>query len=112
MNMMAPSPAVPNLLDGGGLLNPAPSGMPAQLQLNHEPIAPQNQTPNFSSGLYINKSYHFSHFQNVKLLANFFSVIERSTLVINALSWYTIDACIFSVCTLALRLVFTPRKYK
>ncbi|XP_020609742.1 AP-1 complex subunit gamma-1-like [Orbicella faveolata] len=50
MNMMAPSPAVPNLLDGGGLLNPAPSGMPAQLQLNHEPIAPQNQTPNFSSG--------------------------------------------------------------
>ena len=101
MNMMAPSPAVPNLLDGGGLLNPAPSGMPAQLQLNHEAIAPQNQTPNFSSGLYINKSYHFPHFQNVKLLANFFSVIERSTLVINALSWYTIDTCIFSVCTLA-----------
>ena len=59
MNMMAPSPAVPNLLDGGGLLTPAPSGMPAQLQLNHEPIAAQNQTPDFSSGLYIKKPYHF-----------------------------------------------------
>lgn len=53
MNMVAPSPAMPNLLDGGGPLNPTPSGMPAQLQLNHEPIAPQNQTPNFTSGLYI-----------------------------------------------------------
>jgi len=53
MNMMAPSPAVPNLLDGGGLLNPAPSGMPAQLQLNHEPIAPLNQNQDLSSGLYI-----------------------------------------------------------
>ena len=62
MNMVAPSPALPNLIDGGGLLNPAQSGMPAQLQLNHEPIAPQNQTPDFSSGLFIEKSYHSSQF--------------------------------------------------
>ena len=52
MNMMAPSPAVPNLLDGGGLLNPAPSGMQAPIQMNHEPIAPQNQNQNHS-GLFI-----------------------------------------------------------
>ena len=77
MNMVAPSPAVPNLLDGGGLLNPTPSGMPAQLQLNHEPVVPQNQTPDFSSGLYIKKSYNFCS----KLLANFFSVIEGPTLI-------------------------------
>ena len=52
MNMMAPSPvAVPNLLDGGGLLNPTPTGQPALLQMNHEPPAPQNQ--NFSAGLYL-----------------------------------------------------------
>ena len=51
MNMMAPSPAaVPNLLDGGGLLNPTPTGQPALLQMNHEPPAPLNQ--NFSAGLY------------------------------------------------------------
>ncbi|KAL9975141.1 hypothetical protein ACROYT_G012263 [Oculina patagonica] len=50
MNMVAPSPAVPNLLDGGGLLNPAPAGMPAQLQLNHEPIPAPNQNQDFSSG--------------------------------------------------------------
>ena len=49
MNMMAPSPVVPNLLDGGGLLNSAPAGQPALLQMNHEPIAPQNQ--DFSTGL-------------------------------------------------------------
>ena len=53
MNMVAPSPAMPNLLDGGGPLNPTPSGQPAQLQLNHEPIAPQNQPLNFTSGLCI-----------------------------------------------------------
>lgn len=50
MNMMAPSPAVPNLLDGGGLLNPAGGGMQAPLQMNHEQIAPQNQNQDFSSG--------------------------------------------------------------
>ena len=49
MNMMAPSPAVPNLLDGGGPLNPSPAGQPALLQMNHEPLAPQNQ--DFSTGL-------------------------------------------------------------
>ena len=49
MNMMAPSPAVPNLLDGGGLLNPAPTGQPALLQMNHEPVAPQNQ--DFATGM-------------------------------------------------------------
>ena len=74
MNMMAPSPAVPNLLDGGGLLNPAPSGMPAQLQLNHEPVAPQNQTPDFSSGLYTNKSCHFSP------ISKFISYLQISSL--------------------------------
>ena len=49
MNMMAPSPAVPNLLDGGGLLNPAPTGQPALLQMNHEPVTPQNQ--DFATGM-------------------------------------------------------------
>lgn len=48
MNMMAPSPAVPNLLDGGGLLNPTPLGQQAPLQLNHELLAPQNQ--DFATG--------------------------------------------------------------
>ena len=43
MNMMAPSPAVPNLLEGGGPLNPSPAGQPAPLQMNHEPLVPQNQ---------------------------------------------------------------------
>ena len=49
MDMMAPSPAVPNLLDGGGPLNPSFAGQPALLQMNHEPLASQNQ--DFSTGL-------------------------------------------------------------
>ena len=49
MNMMAPSPAVPNLLDEGGPLNPSSAGQPALPQKNHEPLAPQNQ--DFSTGL-------------------------------------------------------------
>lgn len=48
MNMMAPLPAVPNLLDGGGPLNLSPAGQPALLQMNHESLAPQNQ--DFSTG--------------------------------------------------------------
>ena len=80
MNMMAPSPAVPNLLDGGGLLNPTPTGMPAQLQLNHEPIPAQNQNQDFSSGLYIElllvgSRIFFCWFQ--KLIVNVLLVIER-----------------------------------
>ena len=78
MNMMAPSPAVPNLLDGGGLLNPAPTGMPAQLQLNHEAIAPQNQTSDFSSGLYIGLSYHICQFQNTMSSGIFVVYHERA----------------------------------
>ena len=49
MNMMAPSPAVPNLLDEGGPLNPSSAGQPALPQKNDEPLAPQNQ--DFSTGL-------------------------------------------------------------
>ena len=49
MNMMAPSPAVPNLLDGGGPLNPSSAGQAALPQKNYEPLAPQNQ--DFSTGL-------------------------------------------------------------
>ena len=49
MNMMAPSPAVSNLLDGGGPLNPSSSGQPALPQMNHEPLAPQSQ--DLSTGL-------------------------------------------------------------
>ena len=49
MNTMAPSPAVPNLLDGGGPLNPSSAGQPALPQKNYEPLAPQNQ--DFSTGL-------------------------------------------------------------
>lgn len=48
MNMMAPSPTVPNVLDGGGLLNPTSSGVLAPLQMNHQPVAPL--TLNSSSG--------------------------------------------------------------
>lgn len=48
MNIMAPSSAVPNLLDGGGLLNPAPLGVQAPVQMNHQPVA--SLTPNSSSG--------------------------------------------------------------
>ena len=49
MNMMAPSPDVPDLLDGGGPVNPSPAGQPTLPQKNHEPLAPQNQ--DFSTGL-------------------------------------------------------------
>ena len=49
MNMMAPSPAVPDLLDGEGPLNSSPVGQPALPQKNHEPLTPQNQ--DFSTGL-------------------------------------------------------------
>ncbi|RMX50218.1 hypothetical protein pdam_00004802 [Pocillopora damicornis] len=48
MNIMAPSSAVPNLLDGGGLLNPAPLGVQVPVQMNHQPVA--SLTPNSSSG--------------------------------------------------------------
>ena len=48
VNIMAPSSAVPNLLDGGGLLNPAPLGVQAPVQMNHQPVA--SLTPNSSSG--------------------------------------------------------------
>ena len=49
MNTMAPSPAVPNVLDGEGSLNSSSAGQPALPQKNHEPLAPQNQ--DFSTGL-------------------------------------------------------------
>ena len=49
MNMMAPSPAVPHLLDGEGPLNPSSAGQPALPQKNNEPLAPQNQ--DLSTGL-------------------------------------------------------------
>ena len=49
MNMMAPSPAAPDLLDGEGPLNPSSSGQPGLPQKNDEPLAPQNQ--DFSTGL-------------------------------------------------------------
>ena len=54
-NMMAPSPALPNLLDGGDLLNPAPVGLPqlqqAPPQINHEPFASIIEKQDFSAGL-------------------------------------------------------------
>lgn len=54
-NMMAPSPALPNLLDGGDLLNPAPVGLPqlqqAPPQINHEPFASIIEKQDFSAGI-------------------------------------------------------------
>ena len=49
MNTMAPSHAVPNLLDGEGPVNPSSAGQPTLPQKNHEPLSPQNQ--DFSTGL-------------------------------------------------------------
>ena len=49
MNTMAPSHAVPTLLDGEGPVNPSSAGQPTLPQKNHEPLAPQNE--DFSTGL-------------------------------------------------------------
>ncbi|XP_068691732.1 AP-1 complex subunit gamma-1-like isoform X1 [Montipora foliosa] len=52
MNMMAPpSAAVPNLLDGVGLLSPSPLGQQqAPLQMNHEPLAAVLPSQDLSAG--------------------------------------------------------------
>ena len=63
MNMMAPpSAAVPNLLDGVGLLSPSPLGQQqAPLQMNHEPLAAVLPNQDLSAGVDRSCVFNWNH---------------------------------------------------